>query len=468
MKHKIKKIHFVGIGGIGMSGIAEVLLNLGFEVSGSDLRDSTTVERLRELGGKVVKGHFPENVGETDVVVISSAVKSDNPEVVAARYQGIPVIPRAEMLAELMRMKRGIAIAGSHGKTTITSMIASILAGAGLDPTAVIGGKLELFDSNAKLGQSDWLVAEADESDGSFLYLNPTIAVVSNIDREHMEHYQTMDNLHETFVEFMNRLPFYGLVAAGADDPTLRALIPRIKRKVVTYGVADDCDIRAVDVKCGALGCEFVAVSEGRRLGEVKLGLPGEYNAVNALAALAVAFELDVVFETASRALYGFSGLGRRFEIKGRPAGVMVVDDYGHHPTEVRATLKAAREYMQGLGRKKDSRMVVAFQPHRYSRTQDLWEEFIESFSEPDILFLTDIYSAGEEQLNGVTGQALFEDVRKKRSEIGLETFYIESLSEMASTIAQTVKQGDLVLTLGAGNVHQVGSKLTDILGREQ
>jgi UDP-N-acetylmuramate--alanine ligase len=468
MKHRIRKIHFVGIGGIGMSGIAEVLLNLGFEVSGSDLRESSTVLRLRELGGKVMIGHAHENVGDTDVVVISSAVKSDNPEVVAARYQGIPVIPRAEMLAELMRMKRGIAVAGSHGKTTITSMIASVMANAGLDPTAIIGGKLELFDSNAKLGQSEWMVAEADESDGSFLYLNPTVAVVSNIDREHMEHYKTIENLHQTFVEFMNRVPFYGLVAAGADDPIVRALIPRIKRRVITYGTADDCDIRAVDVKCGAMGCEFVVVSEGRRLGEVKLGLPGAHNAVNALAALAVAFELEVDFETAAEALHGFSGLGRRFEIKGRPAGVTVVDDYGHHPTEIKATLQAAREYMEGMGSNKDSRLVVAFQPHRYTRTQDLWDEFVGSFSEPDLLFLSEIYSAGEGPINGVTSQALFEDVLKKRSETGHETFFIESMSEIATTIAQTVKEGDLVLTLGAGSVHKIGSKLIDILGREQ
>jgi len=451
-----------------MSGIAEVLLNLGFEVSGSDLRESSTVLRLRELGGKVMIGHAHENVGDTDVVVISSAVKSDNPEVVAARYQGIPVIPRAEMLAELMRMKRGIAVAGSHGKTTITSMIASVMANAGLDPTAIIGGKLELFDSNAKLGQSEWMVAEADESDGSFLYLNPTVAVVSNIDREHMEHYKTIENLHQTFVEFMNRVPFYGLVAAGADDPIVRALIPRIKRRVITYGTADDCDIRAVDVKCGAMGCEFVVVSEGRRLGEVKLGLPGAHNAVNALAALAVAFELEVDFETAAEALHGFSGLGRRFEIKGRPAGVTVVDDYGHHPTEIKATLQAAREYMEGMGNKKDSRLVVVFQPHRYTRTQDLWDEFVGSFSEPDLLFLSEIYGAGEEPINGVTSQALFEDVLKKRSETGHETFFIESMSEIATTIAQTVKEGDLVLTLGAGSVHKIGSKLIDILGREQ
>ena len=297
MKRWVKKVHFVGIGGIGMSGIAEVLLNLGFEVSGSDIGEGPTVARLRELGGEIFIGHAAENLDDADVVVTSSAVGPENPEVVAARYEGVPVIPRAAMLAELMRMKWGIAVAGSHGKTTTTSMVASVLSQAGLDPTAVIGGKLNIFGgSNAKLGQGEWMVAEADESDGSFLHLAPTVVVVTNIDREHMDHYRDMDDLYETFLRFMNSVPFYGLVVCCVDDPALRALIPKIERRVVTYGVSGDADIRAVRLSCQGLGCGFTAVHQGRTLGEVRLGLPGMHNAINALAALAVAFELDVPF----------------------------------------------------------------------------------------------------------------------------------------------------------------------------
>jgi UDP-N-acetylmuramate--alanine ligase len=388
MKRWVRKVHFVGIGGIGMSGIAEVLLNLGFQVSGSDLAASATTRRLEGLGARIAVGHRPDNLLETDVVVTSSAVRPDNPEVVAARYQGIPVIPRAEMLAELMRMKHGIAVSGAHGKTTTTSMIAAVLSAAGLDPTAVIGGRLNLFNgANAQLGQSEWMVAEADESDGSFLRLSPTMVVVTNIDREHMDHYRTMENLYEAFVAFMNGVPFYGLAIACIDDPALRALVPRVKRRVVTYGRSDDADIRAVEVVCHGLSCRFVAVRKGERLGEVKLFLPGAHNALNALAALAVAFEVDVSFKDAAQALGGFTGVSRRFEVKGEERGVMVVDDYGHHPTEIKATLEGAGAVV--AERQPGARLIAVFQPHRYSRTQDLWDLFPAAFHSADLLFLT-------------------------------------------------------------------------------
>ena len=462
MKHRVKKIHFVGIGGIGMSGIAEVLLNLGYEVSGSDLRASAVTLRLAGMGGRIMVGHAADNLDEADVVVTSSAVRSDNPEVVAARYRGIPVIPRAEMLAELMRMKRGIAVGGSHGKTTTTSMVATMLSRAGFDPTAIIGGKLGIYGSNAKLGQGEWMVAEADESDGSFLYLAPTIVVVTNIDREHMDHYGTIENLRETFVEFMTGVPFYGLVIAGIDDPAVRSLIPRVKRRVATFGFADDADIRAVEVKCPGAGCEFVAVREGRRLGEVRLGVPGRHNALNALAALAVAFELDIAFEDAAAGLEGFGGVARRFEVKGERGGIMVVDDYGHHPTEVRATLSAARDFIGS--RPEGARLIVAFQPHRYSRTQDLWDDFLKSFAEADALLLTEIYAASEEPLPGISGAALAEDLTKLRADRGLKTRFVPEVDDVAAALLEEARPGDLVVTLGAGNIPRAGERLLELL----
>ena len=468
MKHRVKKIHFVGIGGIGMSGIAELLLNLGYEVTGSDLRESPVIERLRGLGGKIVIGHRPENIESVDVTVISSAVKPDNPEVVAARYQGVPVIPRAEMLAELMRMKRGIAVAGSHGKTTITSMISAVLARAGLDPTAVIGGRLNIFGSNAKLGQGEWVVVEADESDGSCLHLTPTIVVVSNIDREHMDYYQTLDRLHSTFLELMNRVPFYGLVVAGADDPVVRSLIPGVKRRTLTYGSDDDCDMRAVEIRCRGLECEFTAVFEGRRLGHVTLGMPGVHNAINALAALAAAHELEIPFETAAQALNGFSGIGRRFEVKGEERGVMVIDDYGHHPTELRATLQAAREFVDTANRGGDSRLIAAFQPHRYSRTRDLWDEFLQAFSTPDLLFITEIYPAGEDPIPGFSAERLSRELAEERASRGQETRYVRDLSELAAALAREAKPGDVVLTLGAGSITRAGPDLLSLLKKEK
>lgn len=459
MKRWIKKIHFVGIGGIGMSGIAEVLLNLGFEVSGSDLKATPITERLRELGGTIMVGHRADNIEGADVVVISSAVSADNPEVVAARYQGVPVIPRAEMLAELMRMKRGIAVAGSHGKTTITSMISILLSRSGFDPTALIGGRLNIYGSNAKLGQGEWMVAEADESDGSFMHLKPTLAVVSNIDREHMEHYGNMETLQDTFVKFMNETPFYGLVVVGIDDPVARSLIPRVKRRVVTYGVADDADIRAMDVRCVGAGCEFGVVREGKSHGVVRLGMPGIHNAVNALAALAVAFELDVDFKTAAKALDGFSGVARRFEIKGERAGVLVVDDYAHHPTEIKATLKAAREFLNSSGRPPGAKLIAAFQPHRYSRTQDLYKEFLSSFFDADFLVMTEIYAASEKPIPGINGKTFCEDVSGKRKDRGLTTGFVPEVGMIAKVLDERAKPGDVVITLGAGSIGRAGEE---------
>ena len=462
MYQKHRHIHFVGIGGIGMSGIAELLVNLGHRVSGSDLKTSEATRRLAAMGATVYEGHRGQQVAGADVVVISSAVKADNPEVIAAREALIPVIPRAEMLAELMRMKRGIAVGGSHGKTTTTSMVATMLSRAGLDPTAIIGGKLGIFGSNAKLGSGEWMVAEADESDGSFLYLSPTIVVVTNIDREHMDHYGTLENLRETFVEFMSGVPFYGLVVAGIDDPAVRSLIPRVKRRVVTFGFADDADIRAVEVKCPGAGCEFVAVREGRRLGEVRLGVPGRHNALNALAALGVAFELDIDFETSASGLEGFGGVGRRFEVKGERRGIMVVDDYGHHPTEVRATMQAARDFMGP--RPEGARLIVAFQPHRYTRTQDLWDEFLKSFAEPDVLLLTEIYAASEDPIPGVSGAALAGDLTKVRADRGQKTRFVPEVEGMAAALLEEARSGDLVVTLGAGNIVRAGERLLELL----
>ncbi len=464
MKNWVKDVHFVGIGGIGMSGIAEVLLNLGFSVSGSDLRESPITERLRSLGGVVHVGHDSANLTHADVVVISSAVKPDNPEVVAARYAGIPVIPRAEMLSEIMRMKRGVAVAGTHGKTTTTSMIAAILTKSGMDPTAIIGGKLNIFGSNAKLGGGEWMVAEADESDGSFLHLAPTVAVITNVDREHMEHYGTLDNLHDAFVEFTNRVPFYGLVVACVDDKVTRSLIPRIKRRVVTYGTSGDADVRAADLRCAGGGCEFLVVRQGEGIGKIRLGVPGEHNAVNAAAALAVAYELGVAPAKAAAGLHEFSGVGRRFEIKGETAGVTVIDDYGHHPTEVRATLKAARDYLRSTREPNGARLVVVFQPHRYSRTRDLWDEFVESFNEADLLVTTRVYPAGEDPIKGITGEGLNRAIAARRSERGLKTMFVPEVSDVAVLLSEEVEAKDVVVTLGAGNVFKAGEDLLKVL----
>ena len=446
-RRKDLSVHFVGIGGIGMSGIAEVLLNLGYRVTGSDLKVSDGTRRLETLGGLVHAGHAAAHVGAADVVVISSAVAATNPEVVAARARGIPVIPRAEMLAELMRMKYGIAVAGSHGKTTTTSLVATVLGAADLDPTVVIGGRLNSLGSNARLGQGEILVAEADESDGSFLHLSPTVAVVTNIDPEHLDHYGTLEALKRTFVDFINKVPFYGLAVLCLDHHEVRGLLPLVAKRYVTYGYSAGADYSAEDVRFDQLTSRFVAVRRGERLGEVTLAMPGTHNVLNSLAVLAVADFLGVPFDTYRAALAGFEGVGRRFTVRGEVAGVMVVDDYGHHPAEIRATLGGARG---GFSR----RIVAAFQPHRYTRTRDLLGDFARAFHEADVVVLTDIYAAGEEPIPGVSSEALGRLMREAGHP---EVHHVPRRADVIATLGPLLRDGDILITLGAGDVWMVG-----------
>jgi len=455
MLEKKHRVHFVGIGGVGMSGIAEVLLNLGYFVSGSDLRESEATQRLRSLGAQISLGHREANlVAKPSVVVISTAVKFSNPEVLEARRLHIPVIPRAEMLAELMRMKYGVAVAGSHGKTTTTSMIAAVLSAAGMDPTMVIGGRLRSLGSNAKLGQGDILVAEADESDGTFLLLSPTVAVVTNIDREHMDFHQTMDRLMESFLAFINKVPFYGLSVLCLDHPNVRALLPKVRKRFTTYGFSPEADFCARDLQIHGMEVRFSVIHGSKCLGELKLHLPGRHSAANALAAVAVAQELEIPFSHVATALESFTGIHRRFEIKGEPRGVMVIDDYGHHPVEVEATISAIRD-----GWKRP--LTVVFQPHRYTRTRDLFDDFLISFEGTDRLILTEIYEAGEEAIPGISGEALYQAV-KRRGHLDIE--FIPDKTEIAKRLASKVKSGDIVLTLGAGDIYKVGEELIEIL----
>ena len=454
MKRRIRRVHFVGIGGSGMSGIAEVLLNLGYRVSGSDLVESDTTLRLQRLGAEVVIGHRSENLRDADVVVISSAVRKDNPEVIAAHERIIPVIPRAEMLAELMRMKYGVAIAGTHGKTTTTSMIATVLAHGGLDPTAVIGGKLNSFGSNAKLGQGELLVAEADESDGSFLKLSPTIAVVTNIDPEHLDHYRNLEEIQKAFLEFINKVPFYGLAILCLDQENVQALIPQVQKRYVTYGLSSQANFRAADISYHGLTTSFRVFANERELGQISIQMPGLHSVYNALATIATASELDVNFEIVRQALGSFSGVQRRFQIKGEWDGVMVVDDYGHHPTEIKATLSAAKS---GWGR----RTVVIFQPHRYSRTRDLFKEFLTAFNQADALFLIGIYPAGEDPIPGVDVQGLYEGIKGHGHK---DVTLVLDKSAILDRLLPRLKPGDMVFTLGAGDVWKTGEALIERL----
>jgi UDP-N-acetylmuramate--alanine ligase len=455
MLEKKHRVHFVGIGGVGMSGIAEVLLNLGYFVSGSDLRESEATQRLRSLGAQISLGHREANlVTDPSVVVISTAVQFTNPEVLEARRLHIPVIPRAEMLAELMRMKYGVAVAGSHGKTTTTSMIAAVLSAAGMDPTMVIGGRLRSLGSNAKLGQGDVLVAEADESDGTFLLLSPTIAVVTNIDREHMDFHQTMDRLMESFLAFIHKVPFYGLAVLCLDHPNVRALLPKVRKRFTTYGFSPEADFCARDLQIQGMEIRFSVVHRSKSLGELKLHLPGRHSATNALAAVAVAQELEIPFSQVAAALESFSGIHRRFEIKGEPRGVMVVDDYGHHPVEIEATIRAIRD-----GWKRP--LTVVFQPHRYTRTRDLFDDFLGSFEGADRLILTEIYEAGEEAIPEISGEALYQAL-KRRGHLDIE--FIPDKTEIVRRLAPKLKSGDIVLTLGAGDIYKVGEELIEIL----
>jgi len=454
-RNKKVKVHFVGIGGIGMSGIAELLLNLGYRVSGSDLKESEITRRLASLGGSVAIGHRAENVSpDVDVVVISSAVKRGNPEVAAARQRSIPVVPRAEMLAELMRLKDGVAIAGSHGKTTTTSMIATVLAHAGLDPTAVVGGKLNALGSNAKLGKGRLMVVEADESDGSFLRLSPTIAVITNVDPEHLDHYGTVEALQQAFVDFADRVPFYGLAVMCIDHPVVQHLIPRLTKRHVTYGVSPQADWRADDVRLAPFQARFTVSHRGKPLGDVALKMVGAHNVLNALACCAVAHELGIPFATTSEALGGFQGVQRRFTVRGEVRGITVVDDYGHHPAEIKATLLGARASFP------HRRIVCAFQPHRYTRTRDLLGDFATAFNDADSLVLTEIYAAGEDPIPGVTGARLHEAVKACGHR---DAIFVER-AELPARLREGVREGDLVLTLGAGDITHVAEELLELL----
>jgi UDP-N-acetylmuramate--alanine ligase len=463
---KIQRIHFVGIGGIGMSGIAEVLLNLGYKVSGSDLKSSTVTQRLASLGAVTFEGHRAENIAGAEVVVTSSAIAAENPEVTEAHTLHVPVIQRAEMLAELMRLKYGIAIAGMHGKTTTTSMVAAVLAAGGLDPTVVVGGRVDAMGSNARLGKSQYLVAEADESDRSFLKLSPILSVVTNIDREHMDTYRNMRDVKKTFLEFMDRVPFYGMIVACNDNPLLRRLLPDVQRRTVTYGTKRGSDflIRLVATKqepvADSRPLSRFRVSYGKvgdrknDLGEFTLHVPGLHNVLNATAAIAVGVGLDVGVDAIRAALDQFRGVDRRFQLRGRAAGVSVIDDYGHHPTEIKATLAAARQC--GFGK-----VHVIFQPHRYTRTRDLMEDFTTAFADADSLFVLDIYAASEKPIEGITGEILARRIREKSGKLGQ---YASSFAEAVDSAAAAAQDGDMILTLGAGSVSQFGPMILDKL----
>jgi UDP-N-acetylmuramate--alanine ligase len=448
-------LHFTGIGGIGMSGIAEVLLNLGYQISGSDVKLSPITERLAAMGARVFEGHAASNIAGARALVVSSAVEEQNPEVQEARRLQIPVIPRGELLAELMRLKYGIAVAGSHGKTTTTSLTATILNFAGLDPTVVVGGRVgTMGGSNARVGHSDFLVVEADESDGSFLKLAPIIAVVTNVDREHLDHYPSLDAIRSAFIEFVNKVPFYGAVIVCLDDPNVQGLLPEIRRRTITYGASAQADVEASDIVHGPFVSEFNIRYRSTSLGRFTLRIPGHHNVLNAMAAIAVAMELDVKPDTIREGLATFSGVDRRFQMRGKERGITVVDDYGHHPTEIRATLDGAR--LCGF-----RRIHVLFQPHRYSRTFHLMDEFARSFLQADSVFVMDIYAASEQPIEGVTAEALADRIRQFGHR-GVE--YVGSIDRGVDALVGAAADGDLVLTLGAGNVWQAGEKVLERL----
>ena len=443
-------IHFVGIGGIGMSGIAELLLNLGYKVSGSDMKRSDITDRLEHLGGAIFKTHAAEQIEGADVVVVSSAIEPDNPEVQAAAQAAIPVIPRAEMLAELMRLKYSIAVAGAHGKTSTTSIVASVLAEGGLDPTVVIGGKLKSIGSNAVLGQGDFIVAEADESDGSFLKFSPTIAVVTNIDNEHLDFYEDLDAIKAVFANFLDRIPFYGLAVLCLDNEPIQELIPRLKKRYTTYGMSSQADFHIRDVAFGNQKSGFNIYHHGEKLGHINLNLPGIHNVYNATASIAVGVELNIAFDQIKSALETVEGVQRRLEIKGETNGVVVIDDYGHHPTEIKITLKAVAENWP------DRRKVVVFQPHRYSRARALFDEFTRAFYQSDVLVVMPIYAASEKKIKGVNSQNLCEGIKAHGHK---EVIYADGFKAAHSLLKQTLQPRDVLLTLGAGDVWKVGEE---------
>ncbi|MEZ5345118.1 MAG: UDP-N-acetylmuramate--L-alanine ligase [Pyrinomonadaceae bacterium] len=458
MFRHVKNIHFIGIGGIGMSGIAEVLCNLGFVVTGSDLNKSKNTNRLETLFGiKVFEGHAAENVGDAQVVVYSSAVKEDNPEVMAAKERKIPIIPRAEMLAELMTLKPySVAVSGSHGKTSTTSMVATVLGHAGVDPTTVVGGVVETLGSNAKLGSSEWFVTEADESDRSFLMLYPTIAVVTNIDREHMESYKGMEDVTQCFTDFANKVPFYGAAIICLDDPNVQSIVPHIKRRIVTYGFSKQADISAHDISLTAdFGTSFTVLKGDKALGGIVMPVPGKHNVYNALAAIAVALELEIPFDMIAEAFTTFKNANRRFQFKGEVNDIKVVDDYGHHPTEILATLAAAKNSASGR------RIVVVFQPHRYSRTNDLMEDFATSFNNADVVYLLDIYPASEKPIEGITAEVLTGKIK----DFGHKSVsYIGGVDTAAREVVKFLQPNDLVITLGAGSITNLSDEILRLL----
>src|SRR5579864_2914314 len=455
MFFKIQHLHFVGIGGIGMSGIAEVLLNLGYQISGSDLKLSPTTDRLARLGARISEGHSAANVAGAKAVVVSSAVDAANPELVEARRLQIPVIPRGELLAELMRLKYGIAIAGSHGKTTTTSMTAAVLSVAGLDPTVVVGGKVAAMGgSNARVGRSDFLVVESDESDGSFLKLSPILAVVTNIDREHLDHYSSIEEIRAAFLEFIQKVPFYGAAILCLDDENVQQLLPAVNRRSITYGRSQQAVLTISEADCGPFESRFSVRLRGHDLGRFHLRVPGVHNVLNATAAIAVGLELEIKVEAIREAIAAFSGVDRRFQVRGEARGITVIDDYGHHPTEIRATLAAARLC-------NFQRIHAIFQPHRYTRTQHLMDEFARSFHQADFVYVLDIYAASEQPIEGVTGSALAQRMR----DFGHRCVeYTGSIERTADAVVASVRDKDVVMTLGAGNVWQAGDKVLEKL----
>lgn len=457
MYGRIRKIHFVGIGGIGMSGIAELLLNQGYRVSGSDLRASDTTRRLASLGGEIVIGHAAENLNDSDVVVTSTAVKADNPEVVEAHRRHIAVIPRAEMLAELMRMKYGIAVAGTHGKTTTTSMLSVVLHHAGIDPTAVIGGRLDVFGSNAKLGQGKFLVAEADESDGSFMLLTPTIAVVTNIDRDHLDYYEGLEEIKQIFVDFVNKVPFYGRAILCLEDANVQAILPQVKKRYSTYGFSSQADFYATAIDQQQGRTSFDAWHQGEKLGRISFNLPGRHNVLNALAVLAVAVELEVPFAQIIAGFQRFGGLQRRFEVRHQIQNIMIIDDYGHHPAEIKATLAAARSNWE-------KRTIAVFQPHRYSRTKALFDEFLTAFYDADILVVTDVYAAGEDAIAGACSEALVAGIIEHGHKAA---HYCTDLAAAVDCVVSLVQPGDMIITLGAGNINQICDQIAQHLQKQ-
>ncbi len=460
MRRRVSRLYFVGIGGSGMNGIAQVMINLGYHVSGSDLSDNAAVRQLRSMGATIYQGHEAEQVEGCDAIVVSTAIRDDNPEVVYAREKRIPVVPRAEMLAELMRFRYGIAVAGTHGKTTTTSLVTCLLAEGGLDPTFVIGGLLNSAGANAQLGASDYLVAEADESDASFLYLQPMISVITNVDHDHMETYGgDFERLRQTFVEFLHHLPFYGLAVMCIDDPEVRSLIPRVTRRVITYGESQDADVRVLNIEQQGLRTTFQVQCVNDEVIDINLNMPGRHNVLNAVAAVAVARELGVDNAVIQRALKSFAGIGRRFqsqEFEWKDGRVMLVDDYGHHPREVAATIDAVRAGWP------QRRLILAFQPHRYSRTQEQFEDFTAVLSSVDVLLLNEVYAAGESPISGADGRALAAAIRTRGQ---INPIFVEQLDELPQTLAAVLEPDDVVLMMGAGSIGQVAAKLPQLVG---